>query len=139
MKVTVLAVAFALTPGAPPETTAEVVALARERQDAVKSFEVKLRQTDTLSPGAMATGNKAFPPVPKERTVLTSEPRLVVGGSNFRHEYDVAVEQGDGTLGQRRYLVASDGTATRMLLVKGPSGNGEDVGVIRPAGRDAAP
>src|SRR5262249_47404780 len=92
-----LALAFA-SPAAAEDLTAAVLKQAQARQEKVKSFVVKMKQTEVLSPGAVAPGNKVSPTVPKERTTLTSETRLVVQGSSFRCEGNFPTGHFDGAL-----------------------------------------
>src|SRR5262249_6156812 len=101
------------------------------RQEKVKSVVVKMKQTEVLSPGAVAPGNKVSPTVPKERTTLTSETRLVVQGSSFRCEGNFPTGHFDGALIQFPKVVASAGDAGRILFPKGMLNQGDVVGIIR--------
>ena len=121
----------ALTPAAPPETADEVVKLARARQEKVKTLDVKLKQTEILPPGSFNKGNKAFPPVPKERTVFTSECRLLLSGKQIRFEGNSTHTGVDRTLEQRRAVVVFDGAVTTALCPSGVQRDGSPFATVR--------
>jgi hypothetical protein len=118
---------------------ADLVEQAMARQKQVKSLDVKLKQKEVLVPGALDPGNKEFHPIAHDWTVLTSAGRLIIRGSEFRHEYATPPAQADGTFFQRDVIVASDGKADWLHYGKAPDDDGGGIGVIRPAGKYAEP
>jgi hypothetical protein len=123
------------------ETTAELVEKARARQKQVKSFDLKLKQTEVVAAGAVSDMTKNTPglasksPVPAKRTTLTSENRLVVRGTNFRYEDNHPTWfMPAGTLHPRSQIMVSNGTAAKSFFPKGMTGDRGAVGLIETQG-----
>src|SRR5947207_87932 len=105
------------------DLTAEVVKQARARQEKVKSLDVKLKHTEVLWPGAVAKGNKAFPPTPPKHTVLSSESRLVIHGNKLRYEEATHTWRSDNTARQFPRIVVSDDAGWTTFFPAGIGNN----------------
>jgi hypothetical protein len=112
-----LAFGFAAPPAA-EDLTAVVMKQARARQEKVKTLDVKLKQTEVLPAGSIARGNKAVPPTPLERTVLSSECRLVIQGNKLRYEDVTHSWRPNNAVQQVRRLVVWDGARVTTFYPK---------------------
>lgn len=138
----VVALAWAVAwPRADARPAPDLTAKAKARQDAVKSFEVKFKQTEVVAAGGVSelvgTGTPFSPKgaVPAKEATLVSENRLVVSGSHFRYEDEHPTWYvPHGVLHQRRRVLVANGSVAKSFFPKGIIGDGRVAGVIEQQG-----